>query len=160
MFNYVFRNNKRFMFRGPVHNSKCVSVLGSCKSNASSILNHRLIHVTFLSCHICVWFYNGETTWATCKNKVPHGYRTHNIPLHKRLFSFLRHHILLEMLSFCALDKRLKEANFNQKNKQNIIHERLVFTIARYWFTLGVRYGSIFDVSEFLNYNFHLILIC
>ena len=68
----------------PVPNSKCVSVLGQSKRNSSSLLNHRLIHVTFLTCQTCVhpdftmtihepirifylpdwgqfWFYNGQT---------------------------------------------------------------------------------------------------
>ena len=35
-------------------NSKCVSVLGQNKCNSSSLLNHRLIHVTFLTCQTCV----------------------------------------------------------------------------------------------------------
>ena len=38
----------------PVPNSKCVSVLGQYKCNSSSLLNHRLIHVTFLTCNTCV----------------------------------------------------------------------------------------------------------
>ena len=38
----------------PVPNSKCVSVLGQYNCNSSSLLNHRLNHVTFLTYQTCV----------------------------------------------------------------------------------------------------------
>ena len=39
---------------------------------------------------------------------------------------------------FCAVQIRLKEANFKRESEQIILHGRLAFTIAQYWFTLGV----------------------
>ena len=37
-----------------VPNSKCVSVLGQYECNSSLLLNHKLIHFTFLICQTCV----------------------------------------------------------------------------------------------------------
>ena len=49
----------KFLFSAlpePIRNSKCVSVLGQYKCNSSSLLNHRLIHVTFLTCQTFIQF--------------------------------------------------------------------------------------------------------
>ena len=42
---------------------------------------------------------------------------------------------------FCAVNIRLKEANFKRESEQNILHWRLAFNIAQYRFILGVLYG-------------------
>ena len=54
----------------PVSNYKWVTVLGHCKSNFSSLLNHRLIQVTFFYLFMSdlrsIWFYYVQN-WAKCK---------------------------------------------------------------------------------------------
>ena len=133
-----------------VPNSKCVSELGHYKCNSSSLLNHRLIYVTFFyfSDLRSVWFYNGQT-WTTYKEKVPYGDRSNGLMHPRGLSSFLRYHNCSNVF-FCSINICLKETNFKRESEQNILHRRLAFTIAQYWFTLGVRYGCLSIFSQVL----------
>ena len=104
--------------------------------------------ITDWSCHFfdlsdlrSVWFYHSQT-WAKCKNEVTYGDRTHDLPLSSPLYSLLRHRDCWKFV-FGAVKIRLKEANFKRESEQIILHGRLAFTIAQYWFTFGVRYGKI-----------------
>ena len=48
-----WKNAERDFIFQPVPNSRCVSVLGECKCKSPSLLNHRLIHLSFLTCQSC-----------------------------------------------------------------------------------------------------------
>ena len=124
----------------PVPNSKCVSVLGQYKCNSWSLLNHRLIHVTFLTCQTCV---QSDFTMVRLGQSVKIKLSTGIEPTISS--SVLVGHLSCATLTlFAAAKIRLKEANFKRESEQNIKHGRLAFIIAQHWFTLWVRYGYTF----------------
>ena len=85
--------------------------------NFSSLLNHRLIQVTFFtsSCQICVQSdFMMVRLGPSVKNKVLYGERTHEITLPSLLSSFLRHCNCFKVL-FRALKIRLKKSISTKK---------------------------------------------
>ena len=103
----------------PVPNSKCISVMG----NYSPLLNHRLIHITFLTCQSCVQF--DSTLVRLGKDKFPYGDRTEDLSLPRR-FSPHCATVTVEILSF----EQLKYALRRQfRSKQIILHGRLALQL-------------------------------
>ena len=115
----------------PVPISKFVSVLGQYKCNSSSLLNHRLVHVTFSLVRLAFSLILQWSDLRQVRKKVTCGERTHYLVLARRLFNLLLHHDGCK-LDVYAVSINLKDANFKQKCEQNILHGRLALTIAQY----------------------------
>ena len=93
---YFFSWQTSHHHQNPTPNSKCVSVLGQYKCNSASLLNRRLIHVSFLIYQTCVNF-TMVRLGPTAKMKFRTGIE---LTLPVQLFSLLCHH---EIVSFAPL---------------------------------------------------------